>query len=151
VVATGGTGGQVSTSTTTCASPTQGDVAISAPSGTFQGTLSVQLTTSIANAEIRYTTNGTAPTSSSTLYSGTALSLTHTTRLRAQAFVQGSASGTASSALFSIVSNGTDIRAAHATPSALVSSIDHCDSQPRKVENRARPTGPVFTVSGLPR
>jgi hypothetical protein len=60
----------------------------------------VELTTSTASAEIRYTKDGTAPTSSSTLYAGTAISLTSTTRLRAQAYVQGAASGKATSALY---------------------------------------------------
>ena len=69
-----------------------GDIVFSTPSGTFQGQVSVGLSTSIANAEIRYTTNGTLPTTSSTLYQGTPLVLTSTKQVRAQAVVAGSAS-----------------------------------------------------------
>jgi hypothetical protein len=50
-----------------------------------------------------------------------------------------------------MTSIGAEIRAAHASPSARESSIDHWESQERSVQNRASPTGPVFTVSGLPR
>jgi len=82
-----------------CAAPSKGDVTFSAPSGTFQGTLEVSLTTTIGNAELRYTTDGTAPTSSSNLYESP-ISLTSTTRLRAQAFVQGGPSGLPATALY---------------------------------------------------
>src|SRR5688572_33364714 len=58
--------------------------------------------------------------------------------------------GTASSAEFSIASNGTLMEAAHFGPSALESSTDHCDSHARRVEKRPIPTGPVLAVSGLP-
>ena len=60
----------------------------------------MSLSTTISGAEIRYTTDGTAPASTSSLYSGTALSFTATTRLRAQAFVNGSASGAATGAIY---------------------------------------------------
>ncbi|WP_323374178.1 CotH kinase family protein [Plantactinospora alkalitolerans] len=70
----------------------EGDIQFSVPSGTFQGQQSVQLSTSIANAQIRYTTDGTAPTAASPLYQG-AITLQRTAQLRAQAFVDGAASG----------------------------------------------------------
>lgn len=47
----------------------------------------------IAAAEIRYTIDGSTPSASSLLYSGGALNLTGTPRLRAQAYVGGTASG----------------------------------------------------------
>jgi hypothetical protein len=77
-----------------------GDVRFSVPSGTFQGTLSVSLSTSVENAEIRYTTDGQAPGPSSTAYTGTPLRLSGTTQLRAQAFVAGKATGDLSTALY---------------------------------------------------
>lgn len=77
-----------------------GDIVFSTPSGTFQGQVSVGLSTSIANAEIRYTTNGTLPTTSSTLYQGTPLVLTSTKQVRAQAVVAGSAVGTPGTAIY---------------------------------------------------
>jgi hypothetical protein len=105
--ATGGTtsaGGGTSSAGTqplaACAVFTKGGVTFSVPSGTFQGTLQVSLSSSAADAEIRYTSDGKAPTSTSTLYAGSAIALTGTTRLRAQSFVNGVASGTASTALY---------------------------------------------------
>ncbi len=93
------TGGQSSV-TAACSAAAKGDVVTSVPSGTFQGSVSVSLTTTISNAEIRYTTDGQAPTATSTLYSGTALNFTATTRLRAQAFVQGAVSGMPTTAIY---------------------------------------------------
>jgi hypothetical protein len=77
-----------------------GDVAFSTPSQSFKTELSVSLSTAIADAEIRYTTDGTVPTASSTLYAGAALPLTATTQVRAQAFVGGMPSGKLSTALY---------------------------------------------------
>lgn len=112
--AAGGTGGSTADA---CTSPAQGDVTISAPSGLFKGTLAVTLSTSISGAEIRYTTDGKAPTSSSTLYAGE-IKLTGTTRLRAQAFVQGSASGKSSGAVYV----ATTIDATHDLPVIVLDS-----------------------------
>jgi hypothetical protein len=61
-----------------------GDVAFSVPSQSFMGTLSVELSATIPG-EIRYTTDGSLPTTASTLYDA-ALSLVATTELRAQVF-----------------------------------------------------------------
>jgi hypothetical protein len=77
-----------------------GDITFSAPSGTFRGTQSVGLSTGIAGAEIRYTTDGTKPTASSPLYQGTAVTFSVTTQLRAQAFVAGAASGAMGTAVY---------------------------------------------------
>lgn len=77
-----------------------GDIVFSRPSGTFQGEISVGLSTSVAGAQIRYSTNGDLPTASSPAYSGTPLRLTATTQLRAQAFVNGAASGRPGTALY---------------------------------------------------
>jgi hypothetical protein len=76
-----------------------GDITFSVPSGTFQGQVSVRLSTAVADAQIRYTTNGAVPTGSSSLYSA-ALTFTATTRLRAQAFVGGTATGAMGTALY---------------------------------------------------
>ena len=77
-----------------------GDITYSVPSGTFQGSLSVTLSTAVSGAEIRYTTDGRPPTATSTVYPGRALSLTATTQLRAQAFVNGAATGAPGTALY---------------------------------------------------
>ena len=76
-----------------------GDIMFSPPSGTFTGTLSLTLRTAIAGAEIRYTTDGTVPAATSTVY-GSALSLTKTTQVRAQAYVGGAPSGAMGSAVY---------------------------------------------------
>lgn len=77
-----------------------GDVTFSVPSQTFLGQLDVGMATTVASAEIRYTIDGTVPSASSTLYAGTALPLTATTQLRAQAFVAGAPSGAMSTGLY---------------------------------------------------
>jgi hypothetical protein len=76
-----------------------GDVQFSVPSQSFRGELTVSLSSAIAGAEIRFTTDGTLPGPSSQPYTAS-LRLTETTQLRAQAFVQGSANGGPSSAIF---------------------------------------------------
>ncbi|PYG86856.1 dockerin type I repeat protein [Ruminiclostridium sufflavum DSM 19573] len=76
-----------------------GDIIFSVPSSTFKNSLSVALSTKISNAQIRYTTNGSVPTASSQLYSN-AISLTKTTQVRAQAFVNGAASGDIGTAVY---------------------------------------------------
>jgi hypothetical protein len=84
---------------TSAATKLTGDIIFSAPSCTFRGQVSVSLSSKITNAEIRYTTNGSVPTSSSTVYKN-ALSFTATTQLRAQAFVGGAASGAMGTAIY---------------------------------------------------
>jgi hypothetical protein len=63
-------------------------VVFTPPSQTFQGTLQVSLST-MGDGEIRYTIDGTPPTASSMLYTGTPVSVTATTQVRAQTFMQG--------------------------------------------------------------
>lgn len=77
-----------------------GDVSFAPPSGTFQGAVEVRLATAVSGAEIRYTTDGTAPTASSPLYDGTALTLTATTQLRAQVFSGTAPAGTGATGLY---------------------------------------------------
>nr|BFE68887.1 hypothetical protein GCM10020092_021880 [Actinoplanes digitatis] len=76
------------------------DITFSVPSGAFQGSVSVAMSTAIGGAEIRYTTDGRPPEPTSTLYSGRALSLTATTQLRAQAYVNGVATGAGGTGLY---------------------------------------------------
>lgn len=61
--------------------------------GTFEGSLEVTLASSLAAAEIRYTTDGTAPNSDSSLYEGTPISISDTTELRMQTFQAGAPAG----------------------------------------------------------
>ncbi len=76
------------------------DISFSTPSGTFEGSLAVTMTTSATGKEIRYTTDGTLPTASSTLYDGSALAISETTQLRAQLFDAGGASGQPKTAIY---------------------------------------------------
>ncbi len=59
--------------------------------GTYYGTQSVTMSCSTSGAEIRYTTDGTDPTSSSTLYVS-AVNITQDTNLKAKAFLGGTGS-----------------------------------------------------------
>ncbi|MEV0132085.1 CotH kinase family protein [Dactylosporangium sp. NPDC050688] len=77
-----------------------GDITFSVPSGTFQGELAVTLGTSVAGAQIRYTTDGRVPDAASTLYAGAPVRFSRTTQLRAQAFVAGQPSGAPGTALY---------------------------------------------------
>ncbi|MFZ5893906.1 MAG: CotH kinase family protein [Myxococcota bacterium] len=92
--ATGGVGGSTSSN------PLIGNINFSTPSQSFKGELSVALSTALPNAEIRYTTDGSLPTASSTLYAGAPITLNKTTQLRAQAFSSGAALGLPSTGIF---------------------------------------------------
>ncbi len=60
-------------------------VIMSADAGFYSGSVNVALSTTEANSEIRYTTNGDDPTPSSTLYSGE-ITISNTTVIRARSF-----------------------------------------------------------------
>lgn len=81
---------------------TTSDITFSVPSGTFEGSLTVTLAGSATEpaAEVRYTTDGTLPTATSTLYDGAPLTLTETTQLRAQQFVAGAPAGLGATAIY---------------------------------------------------
>lgn len=81
----------------TVATPT-----ISPNGGTFADQVSVTLATATSGAEIRYTTNGSSPTSSSTLYDGNAILISSTATLKAKAFKAGSTDSSEASATFTI-------------------------------------------------
>lgn len=74
-----------------------GAVQLSVSSRTFEGQLVVGMT---GGSEIRYTTDGSLPTSSSPVYDGTALTLTETTQLRAAVFNAGAMEGAVSTGLY---------------------------------------------------
>ncbi len=76
-----------------------GDVVFSTPSQSFRDALEVGMSTDVSGAEIRYTTDGTLPTASSMVFSGT-IQLTATTELRAQPFVAGAPAGQVGTALY---------------------------------------------------
>ena len=77
----------------------KGDIIFSVPSSTFTNQVSVSFNSKVSNAEIRYTTDGSAPNGNSRVYNGP-LTFTATTQLRAQAFVNGVASGDMGTAIY---------------------------------------------------
>lgn len=89
----------------TCATPT-----FSPAEGTFSSAQSVTLSCSTDGATIRYTTDGTNPTKTSTAYSS-AINVASTTTIKAKAFKSGMASSTISSATYNIVPPSANIAA----------------------------------------
>jgi len=89
--------GIASASFTVTATPTAATPTISPNGGSYQNSVPVTLACTTAGATIRYTTNGSDPTSSSTAYNGNAFTLTSSATVKAKAFATGyNASGTAS-------------------------------------------------------
>jgi N-acetylneuraminic acid mutarotase len=70
--------------------------------GTYATTQSVSITDSTPNPTIYYTTNGTTPTTSSTLYSGTAITVSSTETIEAIATASGYTQSTVASATYTI-------------------------------------------------
>lgn len=73
--------------------------------GTYTSTQNVSIATTTANATIRYTTNGSEPTSSSTAYSSP-INVSSTTTIKAKAFKDGWTPSSTASATYTI-SGGT--------------------------------------------
>ncbi|HTV23548.1 MAG TPA: CotH kinase family protein [Polyangiaceae bacterium] len=76
-----------------------GDIRFSEPSGSFEGSLSVGLETSIEGAVIRFTLDGSVPGPGSPVYSSP-LGIDQTRQVRAQAFVGDAAAGNPGTALY---------------------------------------------------
>ena len=116
-----GTGGGLTRTTTfglTVSLPTVATPTISPNGGSFTGSVSVTLQTPTAGASIYYTTNGTTPTQSSTLYTGP-ISLMSSAVLSAIAFKTGanpsgmaSATFTASSGISTLTNECSNPQAA---------------------------------------
>jgi hypothetical protein len=76
---------------------------MSPPAGSYTRNVSVTMTSATPNASIYYTTDGTAPSTSSTLYSG-AIPLSVTTTINAVAIASGSIQSTEATAAYVIAS-----------------------------------------------
>lgn len=129
-----------------------GDVQFSTPSQTFRDSLEVGMSTSIAGAEIRYTTDGQLPAVTSSLYSGSPLSFTATTELRAQAFVAGAVAGQPSTGLY--IARTFD--ASSELPILVVDGYGGGKPADKEVYLRAafmlfEPSGGVASLSALPK
>jgi hypothetical protein len=82
--------------------PTVATPTLTPNGGSFTGPVSVTLQTATSGASIYYTTDGTAPTQSSTLYTG-AMTLTSNAVLNAKAFKNGFNPSAQASANFTVV------------------------------------------------
>lgn len=91
------------TTTAAVATPT-----FSPAGGTFPQQQNVTISTATANAMIRYTTDGTDPTASSTVYSAP-LILSSTTTLKARGFLSGMTDSAVATANFTISTGGVNI------------------------------------------
>ena len=74
---------------------------ISPNGGNYSGSVSVTMQTATSGASIYYTTNGSTPTQSSTLYTGT-MTLTNSATVKAKAFKSGSNASAEASASFTV-------------------------------------------------
>jgi hypothetical protein len=70
------------------------------PSGTFEGSVDVEILSDDLDGEIHFTTDGTVPTIASQRYDGTPLTVVSTTEVQADLFVGGAGSGTPSAAFY---------------------------------------------------
>jgi len=105
-----GTGGGVTKTTSFALSITAGiALTVATPTitpngGNFSGSVSVALQTATPGASIYYTTDGSTPTQSSSLYTG-AMSVTNSATLNAKAYMSGYSPSTMASAFFTIAEN----------------------------------------------
>lgn len=106
-----------------CGVEPPGAIVFSPASGTFQGAVTITLSGSAATDELRYTTDHSAPTASSPLYTAP-LMFQASTDLRVQAFAQGAAVGAPSGAVY--VSRSGD--ATHDLPVLVLDSFGQVPS-----------------------
>ena len=125
---------------------TCGHTMISPSGGTFTSAITVPIATTTAGASIYYTTDGSAPTQSSRLYSA-AINVTADTRVKAKAFKSGYDPSAEASALFTIqpfnfsisTSGVSSINAGASTTQTVSTTLVSGSSQTVS-----------FSVSGLP-
>lgn len=84
-------------------------VAFSQPTGTYVNLVTVALSSQTTGATIHYTVDGTTPTTASTVYDGTALTLENTTTLRAIAISTGKENSPVASRTYTIQKNVTPV------------------------------------------
>ena len=121
-----------------------------APNGasSFTGTQSVTISCTTAGATIHYTTDGTAPTASSPVYS-TALSLTSTTTVKAIAVNAGMNDSAIATATFTKYSGGGGGGGGSYTPSYTV-SVDKTENGTITVSPKSASKGDTVTITVKP-
>ena len=147
VTATGGGITKTTTFSLTTSLPTVAAPAISPNGGSYTGSISVTMQTATSGASIYYTTNGSTPTQSSTLYSG-AMTLASSATVKAKAFKNGynpSADASASFTVtqpfsFSLANSGDkSVTAGSSVTNSINTTLSSGSSQ-----------AVSFSVSGLP-
>ena len=104
----GMTDSEVASATYAVSAPSQvAAPSFSPPGGTYSGSVSVSFSCSTSGAVIRYTTDGSEPTSSSTAYTAS-VTLTTTTTVKAKAFKSDMTDSDTASATYSISSSGSN-------------------------------------------
>ncbi len=77
-----------------------GDIEFSPPSQTFQGQISVSISTDLTNVDLHYTVDGEPPTASSPVYAGAPIPIDTTAQLRVQAFLGSQPAGQPGTAVY---------------------------------------------------
>ena len=114
----------------------------------FTGTQSVKISCATAGATIHYTTNGTAPTASSPVYS-TPLSLTSTTTVKAIAVMTDMNDSAIATATFNKYSGGGGGGGGSYTPSYTV-SVDKTENGTITVSPKSASKGDTVTITVKP-
>ena len=135
----GSTNSAVATATYVISLPAAAAPAFSPPGGTYTGAQTVTISTATPGATIYYTTNGTTPTTSSSVYSGP-ITVSTSETLEAIAVATGYTQSTVATATYTINSGGGTVAFYPGTLSYL--------SQSSPYPSLLEPQGVVVTKSG---
>src|SRR6185503_12593443 len=123
----------------------------SAGSGTYVSSLSVSISCATSGATIRYTTNGSTPTSTSAIYRGS-LTLATSSTLKAMAFKSGLTNSAVTTATYTLVVATPSLSRASGTYTGVVSVTIACATSGatiRYTTNGTNPTSSSLIYSGI--